>query len=276
MLYRRAKTEMQGHNPLPMSKLRLIAKRLASAFDIAADDDERSYPPLRAGETLYCIGDIHGRRDCLANVHAAIDADRSARSDRDVLEIYLGDYIDRGMQSRQVIDDLLERRERVPCLMLKGNHEAALLAVISGTLDLEAWRAVGGMETLLSYGLDPRIVLNAGVEAPALLADRLPAVHLDLLRSLPLSHVHGAYFFVHAGIRPKIPLDRQAEEDLLFIREPFLSAGSDHGVIVVHGHTPATEVEFRANRINLDVGAYATGRLACLRIDDTGVRLLTP
>lgn len=258
-----------------MSLFRQFISRLISAATSGEPSGPPDYPALPTGDTLYCVGDVHGRLDCLERVHAAIDRDRaSRRADRSV-EVYLGDYIDRGPHSRQVLDALMERRERVDCVLLRGNHEAALLAVAEGALELDAWRSVGGLETLLSYGLDPRIVLNAGSEARALIVDAIPERHFALLASLPLSYAHGPYFFAHAGIRPGVALARQTEADLLWIREPFLTARGDHGAVVVHGHTPAPEAEWLHNRINLDLGAYATGRLACARFDATGVSLLT-
>ena len=260
-----------------VGRIAALARRLGAGLSRAMSEnasvDPGSYPPLPQGLRIYAVGDLHGRSDLLAKLHRCIDAETQPA--QGALEVYLGDYLDRGHDSRGVLDALISRRkEGRRCAFLRGNHEAALDLVLEGSLDLESWRAIGGFETALSYGVDPRRLAAAGPAAGEILAQAVPPSHRRFVRTLRQSYRFGRYFFAHAGVRPGVPLDRQSAEDLLWIREPFLSASDDFGAIVVHGHTPNAEPELRANRINLDTGAFATGRLTCLRIDEGGARLL--
>lgn len=234
-----------------------------------------SYPGLPDGRVVYAIGDLHGRADLLAQTFAAIDADRQYAPEREVSEIYLGDYIDRGPESARVLDMLIARRQRAGVLCLAGNHESVLLDLLNGRGDYEAWAALGGRETLLSYGLSP--VEHAALaerERREALRQAVPAAHVAFLATLLLSHHNGPYFFAHAGIRPGVALDAQTPRDLLWIRRAFLDFDGALPAIVVHGHTPTPEPAFCAYRINIDTGAYMTNRLTCLRIDAHGPALL--
>jgi serine/threonine protein phosphatase 1 len=239
----------------------------------------RADPPayaLPAGTRAYAIGDVHGRRDLLEELLARIDAERSADPRSREHLILLGDLIDRGPDSRGVLDLLLERQAADPSLtILGGNHEAMLVAMLDGALrDLESWLHFGGEECAVSYGLDPIALLADPAGAPVLLHAAIPEAHAALLRALPDSLRVGDVLFVHAGIRPGVTLDAQDPQDLRWIRTPFLRSTVDHGVLVVHGHTVVGEPEVHSNRIAIDTGASATGRLTALCLDGPERRFL--
>lgn len=229
----------------------------------------RKAKAVPTGLRIYAVGDIHGNADALRDVFARIDADKPKWAGRRSIEVYLGDYVDRGPASRDVLDMLLARSQVEELLLLKGNHEAMLLEFLNDPSLLRHWRQYGGLQTMMSYGLKPS--LNPTPEEQKKLArelaERMPPTHHKLIASMPCSTRFGDFFFVHAGVRPGVPLKDQKEEDLLWIRDEFLLHERDFEKIVVHGHTPVAEPEVHSNRINLDVGAYATGKLACLVID---------
>jgi serine/threonine protein phosphatase 1 len=238
-----------------------------------------TYPAPPTGFVIYAIGDVHGRADLLAQLHERIDADKVQWNGLTSVEIYLGDYVDRGPASARVLDILIARQHGGPrereIIFLKGNHEELLEAFLDGRLAIEQWRKMGGLETLLSYGVDIRGALVKGSEETRqVLAASIPKAHRTFLASLRSSLSFGAYYFVHAGVRPEIDLDRQDPRDLLWIRDEFLTYSGAFGSIIVHGHSPTQAPQFLANRINLDTAAYATGRLTCLRIAPTGMVLL--
>ena len=192
------------------------------------------------------------------------------------LTVTLGDYIDRGPASRGVIDVLAGNPFPTPYVALIGNHELLMERFLADPAVGEHWRRLGGLETLRSYGVpvgDLMIGRNFA-EASLRLRDAVPAAHVEFLRSLKTSLVRGKYFFCHAGVRPGIALAKQSDDDLIWIRDVFLNSTVDFGKIVVHGHTPAPEPEVRPNRINIDTGAFATGRLTCVALDDEGHRFL--
>lgn len=228
-------------------------------------DREAALPP---DTRVYAIGDIHGRADLLRRLHAMIAEDAARAAEREKVAVYLGDYIDRGLESRAVIDLLIDAPPAgVKPVRLKGNHEAMLLRFLEDASVGPAWIAYGGAETLFSYGVAPPSPADEadGFEAARrALAERLPERHRAFLAALPLAHRIGDYFFVHAGIRPGVPIEDQDEDDLLWIRDPFLHSNADHGCVVVHGHSIRREVEFRPNRIGVDTGAFATGVLTAL------------
>jgi serine/threonine protein phosphatase 1 len=240
-----------------------------------AVDRENQYPPAPEGLFLYAIGDIHGRSDSLTRVHDLIDRDIANRCARDsAIEVYLGDYVDRGPDSKGVIDLLIARSARAPTVLLKGNHEIIMESFLRGTRSFEDWRQLGGLETALSYGVDARTLLANGPIKRIDLAKKIPVTHLRFLSSLRNICQIGRYCFVHAGLRPGVPVDAQLLEDLTWIREDFLDYSGDFGAIVVHGHTPVSNIDFRPNRINIDTGAFATNRLSVIRIDASGVAAL--
>jgi serine/threonine protein phosphatase 1 len=226
-------------------------------------------PRAADGLRVYAIGDVHGRADLLAQLLAAIDADIAAHSSFQVIEVFLGDYIDRGPKSREVLDMLISRSGRRQMVCLKGNHETYIADFLRNPAVLAHWRNFGGFETLVSYGVTPSINPDEHEQRELAAAfDRaLPLSHRRFLSSLTGSFECGDYLFVHAGIRPGVPLPQQREEDLLWIREDFLLHEKSFGKIVIHGHTPVEEPDIRPNRINIDTGAYATGKLTCLVLE---------
>jgi serine/threonine protein phosphatase 1 len=230
-------------------------------------------PRLQAGTRLYAIGDIHGRADLLRALHGLVLEDaRRHHATRNVV-VYLGDYVDRGRQSREVIDLLLD--EPLPnfeAVHLKGNHEDSMLRFLAKAGVGPAWISYGGAATLMSYAVCPPET-TAGpaslARAQTELGRRLPERHRKFLGSLPLTHVEGDYFFVHAGVRPGVAIDQQAEQDLLWIRSEFLSSDEDFGKIVVHGHSISERPDVQRNRIGIDTGAFASDTLTCLVLEDT-------
>ncbi len=212
--------------------------------------------------------------DCLNRAHALIDQDRIENSTSHTTEIYLGDYIDRGPDSYWVIDCLLNRKLYVDTIFLRGNHETMFERFLDEEIGFEAWRTVGGAETLLSYGLDAKD-FSANYRVPRNIGHALmPEKHWAFFQALGSFHTIGRYCFVHAGLRPHVDLEQQTLADVTGIRSAFLDHTGDFGFIVVHGHTPVSDVDFRPNRINIDTGAYATNRLSVLRITADGPSLL--
>jgi serine/threonine protein phosphatase 1 len=227
-----------------------------------------AFPPrVPPGTRVYAIGDIHGRLDLLRALRAQIVADAAAARAAQNVVVYLGDYVDRGPDTRGVLDLLIEHPlPGFRSIHLKGNHEEMLLSCLRDPARAaRPWLHNGGEQAVESYGVAPRGSPQAVRDA---FADCLPPAHLAFLEGLALYHVEGDYLFVHAGIRPGIPLDRQAPADLLWIRDLFLESPADHGRVVVHGHTPVAEPEFRPNRIGIDTWAFASGRLSCLVLWD--------
>jgi serine/threonine protein phosphatase 1 len=222
---------------------------------------------LPAGLRAYAIGDIHGCNRELGRLHAAIAADIVRRPVRDAVVVHLGDYFDGGPDSAGVLARLT-RPELIPgarLVNLMGDHDLLALQALEGDRAAGTdWLHSGGAATLDSFGVaaEPREAWAAA----------LPAALPAFLHSLALSHREGGYLFVHAGIRPGVAPDRQARDDLLGIRQPFLSSEQDFAVVVVHGHTPATTPSVRSNRIGLDTGAGFGGRLTCavLETDSAG------
>jgi serine/threonine protein phosphatase 1 len=236
-------------------------------------------PAARApeGTRIYAVGDIHGRSDLLDLLHARIEEDLGLSPVENAFIIYVGDYVDRGPDSRGVIERLLAPAPASASrILLKGNHEAMLLQFLAAPETGAEWRQFGGMETLLSYGVDIRTMAPDGYAALAdQFARKLPAAHLGLFESLKTFTTTGDYFFCHAGVRPGTPLPQQKESDLLWIRDAFLRSDADFGKVVVHGHTPTEELCIRANRICVDAGAYATHRLRCVALEGDRRRFLS-
>ena len=224
------------------------------------------------GYRAYAIGDVHGRFDLLEQLLAKIHSELQRRPAEKTLLIFVGDLIDRGSSSAQVIERLRTyRRQGVQPVFLLGNHEEVLLRILGGDAELiTKWRWFGGAECLQSYGLDPgRLAHVSDEEALAMVRSAIAQSHVEFLESFADSCRFGDYLFVHAGIRPGIELEEQSQADLRWIREPFLFDEADHGFVVVHGHTISVEVEERANRIGIDTGAYRTGLLTALAIEGT-------
>lgn len=231
-----------------------------------------------AATRVYAVGDVHGHLDLLSQMRDMISEDVKAdRRERNVI-VYLGDYIDRGPDSRGVVELLLnEPLVGIEEIHLKGNHEDFMLQFLDDPLIGEQWYLNGGDTTLASYGVE-RTVMTEGSDRFIAVRDRLrsklPVEHLAFLRSLAMYHVEGDYLFVHAGIRPGRPMEKQEAHDVMWIRGEFLSSDADHGYCVVHGHSISPEPELRRNRIGIDTGAFYTGRLTGLVLDGAEGRFL--
>lgn len=228
------------------------------------------------GLRLYAIGDVHGCLDMLERVHDRIEADLAARPVADWRVIHVGDYVDRGPDSRGVVEYLMRRSAADPrhvCLM--GNHDEMFVTVLRGDAGyLSLWLEHGGVETLASYGLsrddfERRAVYGEGFD------DAIPPDHLDFLAGLGHWERHGDYFFAHAGIDPGRPLEAQEPRDLMWIRGPFLHDDRDHGVVVIHGHTPVERLDLRMNRIGIDTAAVFGGTLSCIVLEGASKGRLT-
>lgn len=223
------------------------------------------------GYRAYVVGDVHGRLDLLEQLLGEIQREIAKRPPRKTLLAFLGDLIDRGPNSAQVLERLRSyRADGVRTVFLLGNHEEVLLRILDGDTSLiESWLRFGGAECLQSYGADPRHVADLSDEAAIEeIRHAVPEEHQEFLRTFVDTCRFGDYLFVHAGIRPGVSIDQQLQSDLRWIREPFLFDETDHGCVVVHGHTISPEVEERPNRIGIDTGAYRTGVLTAVAIED--------
>ena len=223
------------------------------------------------GEVVYAIGDVHGRADLLGDLLRLIEADAATHPALRLRLVMLGDYVDRGAESRRVLDMLIDLQKTSHGRMtaLRGNHEAAMLDFLHRPKTGATWCEYGGRDTLLSYGVvAPRSrKLEDWTEARDALVDAMPAEHRRFLVELePFAEI-GGYLFVHAGFRPKLALAEQTEEDMLWIREEFLDAPTWMPQMIVHGHTPFAEPSEGPGRIGIDTGAYATGVLTALRLE---------
>ncbi|WP_255554804.1 metallophosphoesterase [Sphingomicrobium clamense] len=223
------------------------------------------------GRRVYAIGDIHGHLEELEELLAWIESDLESHEGRSDL-VFLGDYIDRGPDSRGVLKRLA--KEKLPGdahHFLMGNHEAVLLDLVDGhASDGFSWLSYGGREMLESYGVKKSKILSSAGTIAKLIVETLPKSHLEFLRNLQTMVTIDDYAFAHAGIRPGKSLKKQKARDLMWIRDPFLSSKKDHGKVVVHGHTIEAEPADRANRIGLDTGCYAGGSLSAVRLEGSG------
>jgi serine/threonine protein phosphatase 1 len=220
-------------------------------------------------DEIFAVGDVHGHLDLLLGAEERM-RENSKPGGRKLI-IMLGDYIDRGPHSYGVIEHLIAAPPAgFDRICLTGNHEAIMLAFLAGIEGNGAWLDWGGKETVASYGVDPYKYLDidgTGHTLRTVLNDVLPQSHLDFMGSLPICVSSAPYLFTHAGVVPGKPLADQADEDLFWIREPFLTLGPQlPGLTVVHGHTPSLEPTFAEGRIGIDTGAYKTGRLTVLKI----------
>lgn len=239
---------------------------------------DKSLPRGKAGCRAYAIGDVHGRLDLLDRLLANIERDMASRETRRTFIIFLGDLIDRGPDSAGVVERLRTyRNPDAKLVFLGGNHEEVLLNILAGKRDvLPSWLKFGGSECAASYGIDTaelaRVHEDAAIE---MVRAKVPRTHREFLESFADTFSFGDYLFVHAGIRPGLPLERQTRADLRWIREPFLHDTGDHGFVVVHGHTIVDSVEELPNRIGIDTGAYRSGVLTALVVDGGERRFLS-
>lgn len=242
------------------------------------DVTQQTHAEAESATVVYAIGDIHGRLDLLDQMETAIAADISLTRPAQPLICYLGDYVDRGPHSAQVIDRLCAAgSDGVARVFLKGNHEDRMIDfLVAPAQNGPAWMRFGGREALESYDLTvPDPIDDADWDALRdSFAAALPASHRAFLDALAISLRWNAYLLVHAGLDPARPATAQTPRDLMWIREPFLSSDCDWGFTVVHGHMIVDEPVFRANRIGIDTGAYQSGRLTCLVITQEGTRIM--
>lgn len=232
---------------------------------------------------IYAIGDIHGHLDRLRAAHALVAADRAATGDAAARVVHVGDLVDRGPDSRGVIDHLMAGQAAgEPWVVLKGNHDRMFEYFLKGERDPGlrselTWlhERIGGVETLRSYGVEASPWQRLEVAREAALA-AVPEAHRAYLGALPSHYLEGEVLFVHAGIRPGLDLTRQTETDLIWIRDTFLDDPRDHGALVVHGHSPVAEATHYGNRINIDSGVAYGGPLSAIVIEGRDAFLLTP
>ena len=225
-------------------------------------------PKLPNGVRIYALSDIHGCAHLLEQMFAVIDADMANSRPYRAIEVFLGDYIDRGPDSRRTLDLLISRSRRRNTVFLKGNHEAYFNSVLDDPSRTADWFQFGGLQTLMSYGMSaaPDLSNDEQFDLVRELTSAMPPQHIAFLRQLRPTFTCGDFFFVHAGVRPGIPLSEQREQDLLWISDEFLQSKKRFGKYVVHGHTPVRQAELLENRANIDTGAYATGNLTLLSI----------
>jgi serine/threonine protein phosphatase 1 len=225
---------------------------------------------LPHGRRVYAIGDVHGCDGRLAALHAMIADDVARRPCDSTLLVHIGDYVDRGPDSRGVVARLAagDPIPNISTINLMGNHEQTMLDALAGEgAAMTDWMINGGDAALRSWGGDPDAPREKWPQA-------VPGDHVAFLRNLALSHREGGYLFVHAGIRPGIPLDAQSRQDMISIRQAFLYSEADFGTVVVHGHTPNVDPVVRANRIGIDTGAVYGGRLTCAVLEADRVAFL--
>ena len=226
---------------------------------------------LPPGRRVYAIGDIHGCAEQLANLHAAIAEDLAARPVASALLLHVGDYVDRGVDSRGVIERLAGGSP-IPgteMVNLMGNHENTMIDALSGERAAATdWLFAGGRPSLKSYGVDPDSPRETW-------RSQIPEAHMAFLKGLKLMHREGGYAFVHGGVRPGVPLEDQARDDVLRMRQPFLYSEMDFGAVVVHGHSPVKAPVIRHNRIAIDTGAVFGGDLTCLVLEEDQLGFIT-
>ncbi|MEO5329527.1 MAG: serine/threonine protein phosphatase [Magnetococcus sp. THC-1_WYH] len=265
-LFKRLFSKLSGRNPV--------------ALDLTTVQGPESPAKIPEGCRVYAVGDIHGRLDLLKKLFESIDADSRTLSpgERKIL-ILLGDYIDRGDQSREVIDFLLlHPLAGFESIFIQGNHEAEMASFLARPQPDHGWLAHGGLATIASYRV--RVANRVSAEEKMIdvrdgLLQAIPAEHKIFFSGLRHCHEVGDYFFVHAGVRPGVPLKRQNPVDFLWIREPFLNAYQYHGRVIVHGHTVTERPVTLPNRIGIDTGAYYSAKLTCLVLEGETKRFLS-
>lgn len=225
-------------------------------------------------ERIYAIGDVHGCADLLGELLTRIRQDNDERSTRLTRLIFLGDIVDRGPNSADVVRRAMRwsnASDRV--IVLKGNHEVLMSRALAGDVNaLQLWLKLGGDQTLRSWNVPERL-LNEGPVADLLRRARacVTSKTLSWLAERPFSYTSGSVFFVHAGVRPGVPLEHQIQDDLIHIRKPFLSSFDLHPALIVHGHTIAPTPQILPNRIGVDTGAYRSGRLTAVGLEGASV-----
>lgn len=294
------KTFLEQYRRLSKSTTSLRARiksGIPTDFSLSSVQPQKAEPalPVRTtsspeGTCIYAIGDIHGRADLLITLMERIKEDKAKLPEGTKAQIiFLGDYIDRGLQSRTVIDYFLgDKLDGFETVFLMGNHEEALLRFFDDESFGKQWVRYGGGETLYSYGFQPpnsRASLGSHESMSAVqdawgrvwegFREKLPQTHLDFYRDLKHYHIEGDYLFVHAGLRPQIELEHQTQRDMLWIRDEFLDDNEQFSHLIVHGHTPTEDVVHDGRRIGLDTGAFISGRLSAARLFGTDIEFLS-
>lgn len=242
--------------------------RLRSLFAKAEDVPAEPQASVPDGQRVYAIGDIHGRSDLFEQLLDQIDEDCAARGAADTWLVLLGDLVDRGPDSRRVVERAIALAGTGRVRALAGNHEEMLLGSMKNEDTLRHFLRHGGKETLFSYGLDPEDYARSTLtDLHERLPELIPQRHLDFFEAMEDRIVLGDYLFVHAGIRPGVPLDEQIRPDLRWIRREFLDHTEPHSHVVIHGHTITDEPVVRSNRIGIDTGAFASGRLTAIGLE---------
>ncbi len=254
-----------------------ITESIRNAIRIHRHDPPVSYH-IPKNIRVYAVGDIHGRADLLKRLHERMIRDRKERPTAKDIIIYLGDYVDRSLQVREVLDILTSGPpDGFQAVYLRGNHEETLLHFLDDASYLESWISMGAQSTLLSYQVPIWgcvVTPERASEIRRTFLQLLPRRHFEFFRSLRTTVALGDYLFVHAGIRPGVPLSCQRTQDLLWIRNEFLASENSFDVRVVHGHSVVPYPEILPNRVNVETGAYATGVLSCAVLEDDQVHIL--
>ena len=229
----------------------------------------RRRPTIRSSERIYAIGDIHGRFDLFCEIIRRIRIDATHQPARKTRILVIGDMVDRGPGSADVIKRIFKFSSNSNLIVLRGNHEQMMIQSLGGDLrSLEAWLRFGGRETLSSWGLSDEALVRPLNE---ILSAARRVVNSDIMwwmNRLPLSYISGDFLFVHAGIRPGVALGAQSPEDLLWIGEEFTKSEAHHPAVIVHGHTICeTGPELLRSRVGIDTGAYRTGRLSAVAFE---------
>lgn len=237
-------------------------------------------PSTPTNHRLYVVGDIHGRLDLLNQMLAMIEDDAARFPQKKKVLAFLGDYIDRGLDSCGVVDRLLQgfAPEFKP-IYIRGNHEDMFLRFMRGQIDIgPSWLSLGGAAALASYGINSLSGVGGKGKLETLFKDvkaKIPTAHIKFVSQTIMSATFGHYYLVHAGIRPGLPFNKQNPADQMGIRGDFLFSEAHFGRIVIHGHTIRAEPEVKRNRIGIDTGAFATGKLTCLILDGTSRAFLS-
>lgn len=230
------------------------------------------------GQRIYAIGDLHGRADLLKQMHAMILQDAALHHPMGNVVVYMGDYLDRGPYVQDTLDELLGGLpDGFTTYYLRGNHEQIFLDFLKEPAILPAWIDLGGLWTLISYGIRPGPPPHTPERCEQLRNDliaNMPDKHLSFLQFLRLHIQLGDYLFVHAGIRPDAPLDQQNPDDLLWMRDTARLGYQEQEFMLVNGHTIAQEPTLRPYRLGIDTGAYATGVLTCAVFEESRIRFL--
>lgn len=234
---------------------------------------------LPQGVRVYAVGDIHGKAAHLEALLDALNDDAAAApAGTRIVEVFLGDYVDRGEQSCAVIERLIQPpRAGHERICLRGNHEQALLDALHDVKALRGWMQYGGLSTLASYGVEVphNVALNAAIQLQTAFNAALPAEHVRFLHEMPITYECGDYYFVHAGVNPLLSLRKQNAQDQLWIREPFLAHSKPFAKYIVHGHTPLAAAEVLPHRANLDVSDAAAPSLCALKLEGEARDVLT-